>query len=504
MKLFDLFRLFPEAQTIGENLELSGMQLDSRAIKPGDLFVALVGSQFDGRAYISDALESGAVAVLVDEPLSYGLSVPVVIVPNLKSKISKIASQFFGDPSSQLSLLGVTGTNGKSSVCEYVRQLSGLLKHKAASIGTLGVHMDGQLDPLANTTPDVVSLNALLAKCVGVGISLVTMEVSSHALVQNRVQGLKFDIGVFTNLSQDHLDYHHTMDEYAAAKSELFKLPNLQTAIINIDDDYSGLMCSSVPEGVRCYQFSLMNSVADAYFSDIHWFPDGGCEARIHVCGEAVTIRTSLIGEFNLYNLLASVLVLRLHGHSLTAISDSIPSLHGVNGRMQHVENDEGVIALVDYAHTPDALRNVLETLNIQRESQETSGQIYTVVGCGGDRDQSKRPQMGKIASELSDHVWVTSDNPRSEDPVSICNDVVSGIEKNNYQVSEARESAIQSAVNQAQVGDFILVAGKGHEKTQTIGADILHFDDVEEIKKAFERKADHKIDAEQGRRRCH
>ncbi|MCY4044501.1 MAG: UDP-N-acetylmuramoyl-L-alanyl-D-glutamate--2,6-diaminopimelate ligase [Cellvibrionales bacterium] len=499
MKLLELFNPFPEAMLPEENPEVSGIQLDSRAIKPGDVFVALTGSQRDGRKYISSAVDAGALAILVDTPLVEKIDVPVVVLADLQSKLGAVATHFFKHPSSHLALVGVTGTNGKSSVCEYIRQLSEALGKKSASIGTLGFYLGEEKMPLINTTPDVLSVNALLAQCADKGASLAAMEVSSHALVQQRVQGVVFDTAVFTNLSQDHLDYHHSMVEYARAKSELFKLPGLSKAIINIDDGYSDLMLAAVPTSVDCYQFSLKNSGADAYLSCIEWQVDGVCEAQLHLLGECERIRTSLIGEFNLYNLLAAALVLRLQGFSLASIAEGIAFIRGVDGRMEKVSNHEGILALVDYAHTPDALENVLKTLNAQRKMQQRTGQIYTVFGCGGDRDKGKRPQMGKVASLLSDHVWVTSDNPRSEEPMAICRDVVEGIDKTNFDIIESREAAIHAAVYQARVGDILLVAGKGHEKTQTLGADVRHFDDVEELHKAFARKM-----AENKERACH
>lgn len=439
---------------------------DSRQITKGDLFIAYPGAAADGRLFIDKAINAGAEAVIYDPlnmPLSVKLpsTVPCIAIAQLTEKLASIAQRFYGDPSLAVSLVGVTGTNGKTSIAYQLAQADYLLQRRSAYIGTIGQGEVSQLQPLDNTTPDALCLQKLLAGYKQKGIERVFMEVSSHALSQHRVDTLAFKQAIFTNLTLDHLDFHHTMEEYAAAKAKLFANEALEWVIINQDDDYHHLM-EAAASSVKKMTYSLY---ADAMVKAVRW--------QMDMTGTVITVRSpwgehkvkvQSLGLFNIYNSLAIFSSLMLSGYAIEQVIDVMVKLKAAPGRMEILAKTPYIV--VDYAHTPDALKNVLITLN-----QLKKGKLWVVFGCGGNRDKSKRPIMGKIAGLHADKIVLTSDNPRNEDPEVIIDEIASGIPATTPIVKvTSRKTAIAYALNQAAAEDIILVAGKGHEAYQQIG----------------------------------
>ncbi len=485
MKLSHIFSQIKNAHIIGPDLSITGIALDSREVKENDLFCALLGADTDGRYFIQEALSKGAIAIVTDSALNLDLGVTLVVLPELRENLGKVAAAFYENPSLSMPVIAVTGTNGKTSVCDYIRQFSELLSVPVAAIGTLGVRYKDELTPLMNTTPDVLSTNAILSDLLKRDCQRVAMEVSSHGLVQRRVNALQFDTAVFTNLSQDHLDYHGDMESYAQAKSLLFTQSNLKTCVVNIDDPAAKYMLEKVSvKNVNTIRYSLKNTKAEAYFSEIRIL-NQGYRGLLHIAGEIHPFKTSLVGEFNLYNLLAAILVIYYQGG--TMLSDLIArcsDIKPVTGRVESVPNAYGLSAIVDYAHTPDALDRLLSTLKMNKAKN-----LYVVFGCGGDRDKAKRPLMGAIAEKYADFCWVTSDNPRSESPIGICNEITEGMSDDAYDIIIDRKEAIQQALRRVTKQDIVVVAGKGHEKYQLINGNYTAFDDVDVIKHAIEAR---------------
>lgn len=472
-------------------LQVSGVTLDSRAVTPGDLFVALRGSRADGSEFIEDAVSRGAVAVLVEatpqlRPGQVRLVVdtPVISVAKLTARVSEIAGRCYGDPSELMHVIGVTGTNGKSTTVSLLAQLYGLVAGRAAAMGTLGVTVDGELiHDFGLTTPDAALCQKLLAQLRSESISLVAMEVSSHGLDQDRVAGVNFRAGVFTNITHDHLDYHGTLQNYAAAKQKLFESLGLQAAIINLDDPFAPQMVAAAKARAEVYSYSLLHFAADVFARELSYSADGVEFRLVSPWGEAL-VSSPLLGEFNVYNLLAAVTTLCAVGCDLPAILAAIPHLQPVPGRMQRIAESADVMAVVDYAHTPDALAQAIAATRVH-----TSGELWLVFGCGGDRDRSKRPMMASVAERFADHVIVTSDNPRTEDPEAIIRDICSGFDRDTHLCISDRAQAIGHAIAQAQPGDVVLVAGKGHEAYQIIGTEKGDFSDVKEAVQALRER---------------
>jgi len=453
---------------------VSGLQIDSRSVSPGDLFLALPGDQFDGRHFIEQAVANGAVAVAAEAPVTGfvdELPVPLVEIPELRFEVGAIAAKFYRYPSRHMHVIGITGTNGKTTVSQMIAQLLRILGQDCGVIGTLGASLDEQVSATQNTTPDPISLQHLLAQWQQQGVATVSMEVSSHALVQGRVNGIEFDTAVFTNLSQDHLDYHLSMSAYASAKMRLFSHPKLQHAVVNADDDIAALVAASASKDAKVVAYTVRGNIADLSIADLQFHTSGVAGELTSVWGKG-KFESPLAGSFNVENLAAAITALALKGEDLASLLAAVAKLRAVPGRMQSVPSTSGVQVIIDYAHTPDALEKVLGALRPQ-----VKGDLITVFGCGGDRDTTKRQLMGRVACTLSDHVVVTSDNPRSEEPSLILRDIASGC-FGRYHLLEDRAEAISSAIAEALPGDCVVIAGKGHEDYQLVKGERFHFSD--------------------------
>ncbi|MCC6535115.1 MAG: UDP-N-acetylmuramoyl-L-alanyl-D-glutamate--2,6-diaminopimelate ligase [Burkholderiales bacterium] len=448
---------------------------DSRRVRPGDVFVAYPGERQDGRDFIGEAIAAGAAAVLWEAqayawPQRWAL--PNRGVHGLRAFAGKLASELSGEPASHLWMAGVTGTNGKTTCSQWIAAALTRLGRKCAVIGTLGHGFPGELSGLANTTPDALELHALLAGYVRAGAQCVAMEASSHALVQDRLSGARFDVALFTNLTRDHLDYHGDMESYAEAKARLFDWPGLGHAVINVDDAFGARLVERLRGGsARVLRYGFSSGDIAGQRLDLHRF---GLKLEIRTPWGGGKIDSPLMGAYNAANLLAVLGVLLAAGVPFSQALEVLPTLQSVEGRMQTLGGGATPLVVVDYAHTPDALEQVLTALR----AHLGGGRLVCVFGCGGERDAGKRPVMGEIASRLADRVIVTSDNPRSEDPASIIAAIVAGA--SGAVVTEPdRQRAIEHAVASARSGDVVLLAGKGHERWQEIAGARLPFSDA-------------------------
>lgn len=440
---------------------VSSVSLNSQTIEPHSLFVAIAGNVVDGHTFIDEVIEKGATTIVYENDITdFKSGVTYIKVADTHSAIGLIASNFYGEPSHKMKLIGVTGTNGKTTTATLLHQLFRDLGYKVGLIGTIVNKINDKEEVAHRTTPDAVTLNELLARMVNEGCEYCFMEVSSHSVSERRIAGLNFIGGIFTNLTLDHLDYHKTIEDYCDAKKAFFDtLPSFGFAIANIDDEKGGYMLSTTK--ARSYTLSLKKS---ADFNK--------------------RFESKLIGEFNAYNILSVYATAIVLGQDKEKVIDIIKTLEPVSGRFQYIKSENGVTGIVDYAHTPDALENVLKTTN----EMKGKGRVITVVGCGGDRDKSKRPIMAKIGYDMSDILILTSDNPRTEKPEEIIDDMKKGIEglffENKVYILVDRYEAIEKACNIAKSGDFVLVAGKGHENYQEVNGIQTHFDDMEELQK--------------------
>ena len=458
--------------------EIGALEYDSRKVKAGDCFFAVRGTQSDGHNYIASAIESGAVAVVCQElPQQLNEGVSYIVVEDSNKAMADMAAAFYDYPSEELELVGVTGTNGKTTVATLLCDLFQLLGHKAGLISTVVYRVGEKEIASTHTTPDAIRLNAMLREMVDEGCDYCFMEVSSHSVVQERIRGLKFAGGIFTNLTHDHLDYHGTFAEYIKAKRLFFdSLPKQSFALTNIDDRNGEVMVQNAVAKVSHYS---LRSMADFRCKVLEMLFDG---MLLDVCDREVWVQ--LLGRFNAYNLLAVYGTATLLGKSSDEVLQAMSALKKVNGRFEPMRSKSGITAIVDYAHTPDALENVIATINdIRREGQK----LIVVCGCGGDRDATKRPEMGRIASREADIAIFTSDNPRTENPEAILDQMEAGKYEGSrtLRISD-RAQAIHTAVMLAAAGDIILVAGKGHETYQIIGTEKRHFDDREVLAEAF------------------
>lgn len=476
-----LNQLLPQAET---SVLIRELTLDSRKVLPGDMFLAIPGAQQDARDHIADAVARGAAAVVYEaEGAPFALANPgVALIPlkGLSAQLSAIAGRFYGEPSRAMHLVGVTGTNGKTSVTQLLAQALDLLGEPCGIVGTLGCGFHGALQAGRHTTPDALAVQAMLARLKQTGARAVAMEVSSHGLDQDRVAALDFDVAVFTNLTRDHLDYHGSMDSYAAAKARLFAWPQLKCRVINLDDAFGRELAKQrLPS--RLIGYSLDNPRADLYCLDAQ-FSDQGIQARIVTPQGDGLLRSSLIGLFNLSNLLAAIGALMALGYPQDEILAVIPRLQGPAGRMQRLGGEQQPLVVVDYAHTPDALEKVLAALRPQ-----VSGELLCLFGCGGDRDRGKRALMAEVAERLADRVLVTDDNPRSEDPAQIFSDIRAGfVHPERVTFKHGRDQAISSLIAAAKAGDVLVLAGKGHEDYQEINGQRLPFSDLQEAARAL------------------
>ena len=459
------------------NVAITAMTFDSRKVEKDGLFVAVRGIQSDGHDFIDKAISLGAVAIVCEEfPKEIIDRISYAKVVDSSLALGIIASNFYDNPSSSLKLIGVTGTNGKTTTVTLLFQLFRAMGLKAGMLTTVRNMINSEEIPSTHTTPDAVELNKLLRRMVDAGCKYAFMEVSSHSVVQKRIAGLEFSGGVFSNITHDHLDYHKTFDEYIKAKKTFFdQLPQSAFALVNKDDVNGIIMVQNTKALKRSYSISSLADfncrVLENQFSGLQLNMDN------------VELWSKLIGSFNAYNLLAVYSTAILLGQDKMNVLMTISTLDSVEGRFEYVRSDSGITGIVDYAHSPDALKNVLSTIKDIRSGNE---QVITVVGCGGDRDSAKRPIMSKIACDLSDRVILTSDNPRSEDPESILKQMQNGIEKQNTKKTLSivdRREAIRTAVALARPGDIVLVAGKGHEKYQEVNGVKYPFDDMGVLK---------------------
>lgn len=455
---------------------LRHLQLDSRRVTEGDVFVALPGTREHGNNYIEQALAQGAALVLTNSTAELsGQDDRIVVLDDLPAQMPLLAARFYQQPQQHLQLIGITGTNGKSSTSCFVNQLAEHCDTRSAVIGTLGYGHWQQLTPLLNTTPHYIEIQRILAEFAANKRQLVAMEVSSHALAQQRVAGIQFQVAVFTNLSRDHLDYHGSMAEYGQAKSLLFQPETSRCAVLNVSDALGKALASRNDIPVWAYG-KAEDCQGHSRFLGYHQLTATARGFQCLLTSQAGEhkLQLPLLGEFNIQNALAAISSLLALGYDLTELLHAASSLQPLAGRMEQFPFSHGVTVVVDYAHTPDALQQALQALR-----QHCKGRLWCVFGCGGDRDKGKRPLMGQLAQQYADHCIVTSDNPRSEAPLQICQDIAAGMQDaDNYRIEENRQLAIKLALASAQPGDVILLAGKGHETTQIIGHEQQHYDE--------------------------
>lgn len=480
MKLAELLMGFANCE---DDLEVAGLRLDSRLLKPGDVFIALNGALQHGLQHVQAAIAGGAVTVIYDpqgseawlEQLS---SIPSVAVVDLGQHLGTIAARFYGHPSRHLQVVGITGTNGKTTCSQLLAQAL----DNCGVIGTLGWGTPGNLQPTANTTPDALAVQQMLRSLLDQGSRQVAMEVSSHGLQQGRVNGVDFIGAVFTNLSRDHLDYHGSMEQYLEAKLALFECSSLRFAVVNLDDASSEKVLATLDEDIKCWGFSARDWCADdvecVVASNIEYEP-AGIAFDVSWNGQSLRANTQVTGSFNVYNLMTVLCVLLAMGWSFSDAVKKLAQLQPVTGRMEKFGGDGKPAVVVDYAHTPDALEKVLSSVHCQ-------GRLWAIFGCGGDRDQGKRSQMGRIAETLADFVVLTDDNPRSEASEAIIQQILQGCSSNKIQVINDRKTAISTVIKQAAKDDCIVVAGKGHENYQHIGTQKLPFSDQAVVEAAL------------------
>jgi UDP-N-acetylmuramoyl-L-alanyl-D-glutamate--2,6-diaminopimelate ligase len=455
----------------------TGLAVDSRKVRAGNLFLAFPGTRDDGRRHIPEAIAAGASAVLWetgDFTWNEGWRIPHFAVPDLRNRLGEIASRFYDQPSQAMWVAGVTGTNGKTSCAHWIAQSMNRLGRKTAVMGTLGNGFPGELEATTNTTADAVTLQASLAAYRDAGAAGCVMEVSSHGIEQGRVSHVNFDVALLTNLSRDHLDYHKTMEAYAASKAKLFHWPNLKHAVINLDDRFGKQLADSIDRSkveVLGYGFGAGEIAGERLELTTR-----GLSLEIRTPWGAAQLKSSLLGAFNAANLLGTLGVLISARIDLQDAVDALARVEPVAGRLQKVNVPGAPLVVIDYAHSPDALEKALQTL---RASLSGDGKLYCVFGCGGDRDPGKRPLMGEVATRLADQVIITSDNPRSENPRQIIDAIARGA-RPNYQIEEDRAAAIRAALEMAGASDVVLIAGKGHETYQEIGGRKLPFDDAD------------------------
>lgn len=482
MNLSYLLSTFPKL-VFPHAIIISDLVLDSRLVQKNALFFALSGTKVDGRQFITDAIEKGACAVLTDGltlAVDWQGRVPIISIPDLKNQTGKLAAKFYDYPAQKMQIIGVTGTSGKTSCTQFMAAVLHYLKLPCGVIGTLGNGLYGHIQAGNLTTPDAITLQKTLAGFVNKQVTMTVMEVSSHSLDQGRVNGIEFDVGVFTNLTRDHLDYHETMQAYGEAKKRLFDLANF--AVINADDAFGREMLRSFKDRDTVFSYSVdpafrneMNAMI--YAEDVQLTP-AGIKAHIVTPWGNADLDTILVGQFNLSNLLSVIAGLCLLDIPLALVMEGIHQLHPVAGRMQSFGGGKKPLVIVDYAHKPDALEKVLIALR-----QQCQGTLYCVFGCGGDRDRGKRPIMAKIAEQYADKVIVTDDNPRYEDPALIVKDIMQGFENSAIVVVQHdRAKAILETIRLAGEGDCILIAGKGAETYQQIGGEKFPFSDGEKV----------------------
>ncbi|WP_075981021.1 UDP-N-acetylmuramoyl-L-alanyl-D-glutamate--2,6-diaminopimelate ligase [Bacillus massilinigeriensis] len=486
MKLHTLLeKLHPLVPFSGGNPEITSLENDHRKVQEGSLFVCIKGYTVDGHTLAFDAVEKGAVAVLAETHLD--LSVPVIIVRSTKRALAILADAFYGQPSHKMHLIGITGTNGKTTTSHLIDKVLMDAGQQTGLIGTMYTKIGAKINETKNTTPESLTLQKTLKEMVEAGVNSVTMEVSSHALDEGRVHGVDYNVAVFTNLTQDHLDYHKTMEEYRRAKGLLFaQLGNVyqhnhpKFAVLNMDDPASEEYVRSTSAHIITYG---IDHDADLTAKNIE-INSKGTVFELHSPFGIHKISMQLLGKFSVYNVLASIGAGLASGIPIQSIISSIESIEGVSGRFELVNAGQNFTVIVDYSHTPDSLENALKTIK-----EFSKKRVFVVVGCGGDRDKTKRPLMAKIACKYSTNAIFTSDNPRSEDPKQILLDMTEGVKGEKYEVIVDRKEAIFHAIQEAEEKDIILIAGKGHETYQQIGKEFHDFDDRLVAREAIEER---------------
>jgi UDP-N-acetylmuramoyl-L-alanyl-D-glutamate--2,6-diaminopimelate ligase len=476
MKLHSLVSVLRDFPIIPlENPDITSIEVDSRQVREGSLFICIDGFTVDGHNFIEQAIKNGAATIVVEKDVV--ASVPVVKVKDTTRALALLADAFYEQPTHKLHLIGITGTNGKTSVSHLIDQMMSDYEKKTGVIGTVGIKIGQEVQQAKNTTPDAITLQKTFHYMLEKEVETAIMEVSSHALHLGRVHGCDYDVAVFTNLTQDHLDYHGTMEEYKKAKGLLFaqlgnhfnhKRPKF--AVLNNDDVVTKEYVMYTQATVVTYG---IDTNSDVVATDIR-MTSAGTTFTLIANGEKAEVTMKLVGKFSVYNVLAATATCLVSGIPLASIIQSIQKIKGVSGRFEVVDAGQDFTVIVDYAHTPDSLENVLKTVN-----QFAEGDIYCIVGCGGDRDKTKRPLMADIATQLATYPIFTSDNPRSENPVAILEDMKAGVEdEKSYETIIDRKEAIFHAINRAKKNDVVVIAGKGHETYQIIGNDVLEFDD--------------------------
>lgn len=464
----------------GPDVEITGLSHDSRTVKTGDLYLAIKGAANDGHAFINEALQKGAAAIAVQAPEYVSNKSSFVVDAKLDVNQGVLAREFYNNPSEKLCITAITGTNGKTSVCQLAASLLTKLSGAYCSkIGTLGIETEAGFTPNPNTTPSALVLQKLCAKQLAHASKFMVLEASSHALVQGRLNGLTLKTAVFTNLSHDHLDYHGDVASYFAAKRSLFTHKGLQHAILPIDQPEAVEILATLDGNVSVLSYSTKDTNATLFLDSKNTSNECTTLGFIYQ-GKAYTVQTSLLGSFNITNLAQAILVSLAEGFAAKDVFAKASELEGIAGRMQRIANDKSITAVVDYAHTPDALEKALIAL------RPYAKRLVCVFGCGGDRDKAKRPIMAKIAEAYADKVFITADNPRSESLAAIQGDIVKGFANKAFTQIDDRKQAIIEAVAFAKAGDVVLVAGKGHEKTQTFADETIAFDDAQVLSQAL------------------
>lgn len=490
MKLKQLIKSLGDTPDIHalEDFDVAGLACDSKKVSDNFIFVAIKGNNIDGHSFIKEALNKGARGVIVQIPNSLPVrqagksqipkNIAVIEVKDTRQALAKLAAEFYGNPSKKVKVIGITGTNGKTTISYLIEAILQEAGYEAAVIGTVNYRFKNRVINSKNTTPGPLELQVMLADILKEGIDYTVMEVSSHALDQHRTDGINFRYAIFTNLSQDHLDYHHNLEDYFEVKSRLFKsLKPESCAIINQDDAYArrlnGLTCAKlVTYGIEDKaQVRAENIIFDINHT----------EFILSAQGNKIKFRTLLIGRHNVYNVLASISLGLKEGLDLSVIRSAVEKFKVVPGRLQRIDFKGDFAVFVDYAHTEDALSNVITTLR-----QVTRRKVIVVFGCGGERDKTKRPKMGQVVSELADYAVITSDNPRSENPESIIEDIKKGIKKQNFSIMADRRDAIKKALTLAKTGDIVLIAGKGHENYQILKDKVISFDDCQVVRECL------------------
>lgn len=491
MTLRELLESVDDRRVIGDpDLDIEGIAYDSRRVGRGFVFVCIAGARYDGHDFVGEALQMGAPAVVVQRRLDLPAPCCQVVVPDTRAALGLMAAKFFGYPSRRLRLIGVTGTNGKTTTAHLIASVLRESGHRVGLVGTVGYEVGARLVPASRTTPESADLQALFSEMVGEGADYAVTEVSSHGVRLRRIVGCEYDVGVFTNITQDHLDFHGSFADYLAAKMEFFEslqgpgsTKSRKAAVVNSDDPHAARILEGISVDVLTYG---MDSGADVRAHGVRVDASGSYYRASTPAGD-VDVRLRIVGRFNVLNSLAALAVGVVEGASLDSIAHALGQARWVPGRFESVDCGQDFLAIVDYAHTPDGLLNVLRTAR-----ELTKGKVILVFGCGGDRDRGKRPMMGEIAAECSDHCLVTSDNPRSENPEEICIEIEAGMRRGSgrkgfsYDVVPDRRQAIRLAVQRAGPGDLVLVAGKGHETYQIFRDRTIPFDDKEELREAL------------------